>query len=85
MLLLFTGGMILSLAGMLAIRYFVLRAEPFSNNDMGDFFIFALTCATAALAGRLLAARIQEGFHLAHEGESRYRRIFKTSRTCTTK
>lgn len=36
MLLLFPGGMILSMAGMLAIRYFVLRAEAFSNNDMGS-------------------------------------------------
>ena len=77
MLLLFTAGIILSVAGMLAIRYFVLRAERFSKNDMGDLFIFALTCATAALLGRLLAERIQEGFDLVHEGESRYRRIFE--------
>jgi two-component system, cell cycle sensor histidine kinase and response regulator CckA len=77
MLVLFTAGIILAVAGMLAVRYFVLRAERFSTNDMGDLFIFALTCATAALLGRLLAARIQEGFRLVRDGESRYRRIFE--------
>src|SRR3974377_1420369 len=67
---LFTAGIILSVVGMLAVRYFVLRAGRFSSNDMGDLFIFALTCATAALLGRLLAARIQEGFRLVRDGES---------------
>jgi two-component system cell cycle sensor histidine kinase/response regulator CckA len=77
MLVLFTAGIILSVAGMLAVRYFVLRAERFSTNDMGDVLIFALTCATSALLGRLLVSRIQEGFRLVHDGESRYRRIFE--------
>ena len=49
MLLLFTAGIVLSVAGMLAIRYCVLKAERFSTNDMGDLFIFAVTCATVAL------------------------------------
>jgi PAS domain S-box-containing protein len=76
-LVFFTAGIIFSVAGMLLIRYFVLQAERFSTNDMGDFFIFAITCATAALLGRLLAARIEDGFRLVRDGESRYRRIFE--------
>ncbi len=64
-LVLFTGGIILAVVGMLAIRYFVLAAERFSTNDMGDLVIFALTCATAALVGRLLTLRIKEGFRRA--------------------
>ena len=64
-LVLFTAGIILAVGGMLAIRYFVLQAERYSTNDMGDLFIFALTCATAALVGRLLALQIKEGFQQA--------------------
>jgi len=74
---LFAVAAILATFGMLFIRYFVLRAEEFSSNDMGDFFIFALTCSTAALIGRLLAVRIGEAFRLARDIESRYRCIFE--------
>jgi len=76
-LVLFTAGTILGVVGMLAIRYFVLRAETYSTNDMGDLFIFALTCATAALVGRLLAMRIAGGFRRIRDSESRYRDIFE--------
>jgi two-component system cell cycle sensor histidine kinase/response regulator CckA len=71
MLVFFTAGTILAVVGMLAIRYFVLHAERYSTNDMGDLFIFTLTCATAALVGRLLAVRIQEGFRLVRSSEIR--------------
>jgi PAS domain S-box-containing protein len=64
-LVFFTASIILAVVGMLAIRYFVLLAERYSTNDMGDLFIFALTCATAALVGRLFALRIKEGFQRA--------------------
>jgi len=57
MIIFFTVGVILTVLGMLATRYFVLRVERHSTNHMGDLFIFALTCATAALVGRLLAVR----------------------------
>jgi PAS domain S-box-containing protein len=70
-----TGGAILATCGMLAIRYFVLRAERYSTNDMGDLFIFALFCAIAALLGQMLARRIREGFRQIRESESRYRDI----------
>jgi len=73
MLLLLTAIAILATSGMLAIRYFVLRAEQYSTNDMGDLFIFVLTCAIAALLGRLLVSRIREGFCQIRESESRYR------------
>jgi PAS domain S-box-containing protein len=76
-LVFFTAAEILAIAAMLAIRYFVLQAERFSTNDMGDLFIFALTAATAALLGRLLAVRIEDGFRLVRDSESRYRRIFE--------
>ena len=76
-LVFFTAFEILGVAGMLAIRYFVLRAERFSMNDMGDLFIFALTCAIAALVGRMLSVRIQKGFRSVCASESRYRRIFE--------
>ena len=76
-LVLFTTGAILAVLGMLAIRYFVLQAERYSANDMGDLFIFAVTCAGAALVGRLLAVRIEEGFRLLRASESRYRGIFE--------
>jgi hypothetical protein len=71
MLVFFTAGTVFAVSGMLAIRYFVLHAERYSTNDMGDLFIFTLTCATAALMGRLLAVRIQEGFRLVLSSESR--------------
>jgi PAS domain-containing protein len=76
-LVFFTVAAILAVCGMLAIRYFVLRAERYSTNDMGDLFIFALTCATAALVGRLLAVQIKEGFRLVRGSEIRYRSIFE--------
>ena len=41
-LVLFTAAEILAIVAMLAIRYFVLEAERYSTNDMGDLFIFAL-------------------------------------------
>lgn len=63
--------------GMLAIRYFVLRKKEYSTNDMGDFFILALTCAVAALVGRLLAVRIKQALRLIRDSEARYRRIFE--------
>ena len=66
-LVLFAAGTILAVAGMLAIRYFVTEAERYSTNDMGDLFIFALTCATAAVVGRLFASRIKEGFSRVRE------------------
>lgn len=76
-LVFFTAAEILGVMAMLAIRYFALQAESFSANDMGDLFIFAVTCATAALMGRLLAVRIEDGFRLVLDSESRYRRIFE--------
>ena len=76
-ILFFTTTAILATLGMLAIRYFVLRAERYSMNDMGDFVVFALTCATAALVGRLFARRIEDDFRQIRDSESRYRRIFE--------
>ena len=73
----FTTTAILATVGMLAIRYFVLRTERYSTNDMGDFFVFALTCVIAALVGRLFAGRIEDDFHQVRDSESRYRRIFE--------
>jgi PAS domain-containing protein len=77
MIVLFTVAVILTVLGMLATRYFVLRVERYSTNDMGDLFIFALTCATAALVGRLLSVRIEESLGQVRDSESRYRRIFE--------
>jgi PAS domain S-box-containing protein len=62
---------------MLAIRYFVLKAERLSANDMGDLFVFCVTCASAALVGRLLAQRIEESFRRVRDSERRYRGIFE--------
>jgi hypothetical protein len=62
MLVCFTAGTVLATMGILTIRYFVLRAERFSANDMGDLFVFCVTCASAALLGRLLAQGIGESF-----------------------
>jgi len=78
LLVLFTALAILAAFGMLAIRYFVLRVERYSTNDMGDCFIFALTCATTAVLGRLLAMRIKEDSRRVRDSESRYRRIFES-------
>jgi PAS domain S-box-containing protein len=75
LLVLFTAVAILATCGMLAIRYFVLREEPYSTNDMGDLFIFAVICAMAALLGRLLVSRIKEGFQKVRASEGRYRDI----------
>ena len=59
MLVFFTAETILAVVGMLTIRYFVLHAENYSTNDIGGLFIFGLTCATAALVGRLVAVGIR--------------------------
>jgi PAS domain S-box-containing protein len=77
MLVCFTAGTLLATMGMLAIRYFVLKAERFSPNDMGDLFIFCITCACAALVGRLLTLRIEESFRRVRDSERRYRGIFE--------
>ena len=77
MIVFFTAAVVLAVSGMLATRYFVLRVERYSTNDMGDLFIFALTCATAALVGRLLAVQIDQALGLVRNSESRYRRIFE--------
>jgi two-component system cell cycle sensor histidine kinase/response regulator CckA len=74
----FTTSTILAAAGMLGVRYFVLKVERFSANDMGDFFIFCITCASAALVGRLLARRIEESFQRVRDSERRYRGIFES-------
>ena len=52
---------------------------------MGDLFIFAVTCAGAALVGRLLAVRIEEGFRLLRASESRYHGIFENVQDVTTR
>jgi PAS domain S-box-containing protein len=62
---------------MLTIRYFVTRADRFSMNDMGDFFIFMVTCACATVVGRVLAVRIEDGFRRIRDSERRYRSIFE--------
>ena len=77
LLVFFTAGSILAVIGMLAMRYFVLHAERWSTNDMGDLFVFTLTCVIAAVVGRLFTLRIQEGFRGGWESESRYRRMFE--------
>src|SRR5436190_3475331 len=68
---------VLATAGMLAIRYYVLRREQYNSGDAGDFVIFVAVCATAAVVGRLLSSRIHEGFHSLRASERRYRRIFE--------
>jgi len=73
----FTAGTLLATGGMLAIRYFVLKAERFSTNDIGDLIVFCVTCASAALVGRLLARRVEESFGRVRASEHRYRGIFE--------
>jgi hypothetical protein len=73
MLTLFTVVAILATCGMLATRYFLLRAERFSMNDVGDLCIFAVTCAVAAFLGRRVVSQINHAFMQVRESESRYR------------
>src|SRR4051794_304240 len=58
-LALFTASAILAAAVMLVTRYYFLRLENYSKNDLGDFLIFAITCATAAVIGRFLSNGIE--------------------------
>ncbi len=60
MLVLFTGTILLATAGMLGMRYYVLRTEEYNLNDLGDFLIFVIICATSAVVGRLISVRINE-------------------------
>jgi PAS domain S-box-containing protein len=76
-LVLFTAGALIGTGGMLAVRYYVLRREEPNSGDLGDFFVFSLTCAIAALLGRLLVVQIQQGFSMLAASERRYRRIFE--------
>jgi two-component system cell cycle sensor histidine kinase/response regulator CckA len=76
MFVVFSAGAVLATAGMLAIRYYVLRLEQYSVADAGDFFIFAVVCATAAVVGRLLSSRIEAGFRELRASERSYRRMF---------
>lgn len=73
MLTLFTVVAILATCGMLATRYFLLREERFSVNDVGDLCIFAVTCAVAAFLGRRVVSQINHAFMQVRESESRYR------------
>lgn len=68
-----TTTIILAVVAMLFVRYFVLQLERYSTNDIGDLFVFIVTCATAALVGRLLAVRIEEGTRMLRESEARLR------------
>ena len=43
----FTVAALLATAGMLTIRYQVLRIDQYGPGVLGDFFIFGTTCATA--------------------------------------
>ena len=76
-LILFVVVLNLAVCGMLAIRYFVTRREQFSINDVGDWFVFVVTCVTATVVGRLLAVRIEESFRRIRDSEKRYRGIFE--------
>ena len=76
---LFCAAAIAATIGMLGIRYYLLQLEQPNTGDAGDFFIFSVVCVTAALVGRLLSARIQEGFQLVRASERRYRRIFENT------
>jgi two-component system cell cycle sensor histidine kinase/response regulator CckA len=76
-LVLFSAGVILSAAGMVAIRVQVLHLEQYNRGDLGDLFILGLTCAAAALIGHLLSERIHEGLQQSRASERRYRRIFE--------
>ena len=77
MFIVFCAAGVLATAAMLAIRYYVLRLEQYSANDAGDFLIFTVICATAAVLGGLLSARIQDGFHDLRGSERRYRHMFE--------
>jgi PAS domain S-box-containing protein len=72
-----SAAAVLATVGMLAIRYYVLRLEQYNSGDAGDFFVFAVICATASVVGGLLSARIQEGFRQLRASERRYRRMFE--------
>jgi PAS domain S-box-containing protein len=74
---LLTAAMNLAVVGMLAIRYFVTREQRFSMDDVGDFFVFMVTCAAATVVGRVLAVRIEDGFRRIRDSERRYRGIFE--------
>jgi two-component system cell cycle sensor histidine kinase/response regulator CckA len=73
----YSSAAILATMGMQAIRYHVLRVDEYNTGDLGDFFIFLVTCVTAAVVGRLLSVRIREGLQQVRASENRYRQIFE--------
>jgi CheY-like chemotaxis protein len=75
----FTSATLLAAAGTLGIRYFVLHAQRYTKNDLDDFLVYAVTCAFAALVGRLLVSRIEGGFRLLRKSENGFRNIFENT------
>jgi PAS domain-containing protein len=85
-LVVFTASAILATAAMLAIRYYVLRIEEYSNNDLCDFLVFAVICATAAVVGQILSRGIERGIveerresdEALRHSELKYRRLHES-------
>src|SRR4051794_23395209 len=52
---------------------------------LGDLFLFAVTCAIAALVGHLLSVRIEDGFRQTRVSEAGASLCSRTYRTSTSK
>ena len=76
-LVLFTAAALGGTFAMLAVRFWLLRREPFTSGEIGDFFVFAVVCLLAATVGRLLMTQIRQGVWMSAANERRYRRIFE--------
>jgi PAS domain S-box-containing protein len=76
-LVLFTAAALGGTFAMLAIRFWLLRREPFTSGEIGDYFVFVVICLLAATIGRLLVTQIRQGVWMSAANERRYRRIFE--------
>jgi PAS domain S-box-containing protein len=76
-LALFTAAALAGTAGMLAVRYYVLRLEQYNSGDLGDYFVFVVACMMAAAFGSLLSRQIRRAFDMLAASQRRYRRIFE--------
>jgi PAS domain S-box-containing protein len=65
-LVFFTGTAVLATVAMLETRYRLLGLETYSQNDLGDFIVYAIICAAAAVVGRILS----EGIHKSLEQQT---------------
>ena len=73
----FAALVISGIVGVMALRWWVVRTEPFSALGATDVLIFAIVCGLAAVITARLLERFNESYRLLRESEARYHRVYR--------